>query len=105
VSKGFHQSLLRSQWRLMILNKKQWFAGVDLRSRKMDEIRELLSIPPDEDDTSRAIEQIEHWLKTGEICVSVELRAKAQQLVSEWYALHEVCVEIQDEYERTRWLS
>jgi len=80
------------------LNKK-YASAAALRTKKVDEIRELLAIPPDPSD-EEAVEFIAEWLETGQFSVSDELKAKAQRLLREWQSIHMACVEIQCELDR-----
>ena len=64
-------------------------AAAELRTKKVDEIRELLAIPPDPRD-EKAVEFIAQWLETGQV-------SEAQRLLREWQSIHTACVEIQYE--------
>ena len=79
--------------------KKKYAAAAELRMKKVDEIRELLAIPPDPRD-EEAVEFIAHWLETGQVSVTSELKTKAQRLLCEWQSVHMACIEIQCELER-----
>jgi hypothetical protein len=79
--------------------EKKYIAAAELRIKKVDEIRELLAIPPDPAD-EEAVKFIVHWLETGQVPVATELKTKAQRLLREWHGIHMACVEIQVEVER-----
>jgi len=79
--------------------KKKYASAATLRTKKVDEIRELLAIPPDPND-EEAVEFIAQWLETGQVSVRAELKAKAQRLLREWQSIHMTCVEIQCELDR-----
>jgi len=79
--------------------KKKYAAAATLRTKKVDEIRELLAIPPDPRDEV-TVEFIAHWLNTGQVSVRTELKTKAQCLLREWHSIHMACIEIQCELER-----
>jgi hypothetical protein len=78
--------------------EKKYTAAAELRTKKVDEIRELLAIPPSPAD-EEAVKFIARWRETGEVCVPAELKAKAQRLLREWHSIHMACMEIQDEGE------
>lgn len=80
--------------------KKKYAAAAELRMKKVDEIRELLAIPPDPRD-ERAVEFIAHWLETGQVSVPIELKTEAQRLLREWQSIHMACVEIQHELDQS----
>jgi hypothetical protein len=79
--------------------KKKYAAAAKLRTKKVDEIRELLAIPASPDDEG-AIKFIVHWRETGQVSVPAELKTRAQRLLDEWHNIHMACVEIQHEFER-----
>jgi len=79
--------------------KRKYASAAALRTKKVDEIRELLAIPPDPSD-EEAVEFIAQWLETGQVSVPAELKAKAQRLLREWQSIHMVCIEIQCELDR-----
>jgi len=74
--------------------RKKYEAAAALRTKKVDEIRELLAIPPDPSD-EKAVEFIVQWLETGRVSIPGKLRSKAQRLLREWQSIHMACVEIQ----------
>jgi hypothetical protein len=75
---------------------KRYAAAAELRSKKVDEIRELLAIRPDpgEEETVKFIAQ---WRETGQVSVPALLETKAKRLLREWYSIHLVCIETQNE--------
>jgi hypothetical protein len=79
--------------------KKRYAAAAELRSKKVDEIRELLAIPPGPGD-QEAVKLIAGWRETGQVCVPAEQKTKTQRLLREWQCIHIACIEIQDELER-----
>ena len=79
--------------------RKKYAAAAALRTKKVDEIRELLAIPPDPSD-EKAVEFVAQWLETGQISVPTKLRTKAQRLLREWQSIHIACIEIQTELDR-----
>jgi hypothetical protein len=90
--------------RKVIVTKRQdlerkYAAAAELRTRKVDEIRELLAIPPHPGD-EEAVEFIARWRETGEVSVPAQLLTKAQRLLREWHSMHKACIEIQNEFEQ-----
>jgi hypothetical protein len=79
--------------------ERKYAAAAELRTRKVDEIRELLAIPPQPGD-EEAVEFIARWRDTGEISAPAQLFAKAQHLLREWHSIHKACVEIQNELQQ-----
>jgi hypothetical protein len=79
--------------------KRKYAAAAALRTKKVDEIRELLAIPADPSDEA-AVEFIAQWLETGQVSVPAELKGDAQRLLHEWQSIHMACVEIQCELDR-----
>ena len=75
---------------------KRYAAAAELRSKKVDEIRELLAIPPNPGD-EEAVKFIAQWRETGEVSVPAQLETKAQRLLREWHSIHLVCIETQNE--------
>lgn len=78
---------------------KKYAAAAELRTKKVDEIRELLAIPPDPGD-EEAVKLIARWRETGQVSVPAQLKTKAQRLLREWHSIHMMCIEIQDELEQ-----
>jgi len=78
--------------------EKKYTAAAELRTKKVDEIRELLAIPSNPAD-EEAVQFIARWRETGQVSVPAELKTKAQRLLREWHSIHMGCMEIQDEYE------
>jgi len=79
--------------------KRKYAAAAALRTKKVDEIRELLAIPANPSDEN-AVEFIAQWLETGQVSVPTELKTRAQRLLREWQSIHMACVEIQCELDR-----
>jgi hypothetical protein len=67
--------------------KKRYAAAAELRSKKVDEIRELLAIPPGPGD-QEAVKLIAGWRETGQVCVPAEQKTKTQRLLREWQCIH-----------------
>jgi hypothetical protein len=80
--------------------ERKYAAAAELRIRKVDEIRELLAIPPHPGD-EETVKFIARWRDTGEISVPAQLSTKAQRLLREWHSIHKACVEIQNEFEQS----
>ena len=76
--------------------KRKYAAAAKLRTQKVDEIRELLTIPRDPGD-EEAVKFIAQWRDTGEVSVPAQLETKAQRLLREWHSIHLVCIETQNE--------
>ena len=79
--------------------KRKYAAAAELRSKKVDEIRELLTIPPDPGD-EEAVKFIAQWRKTGQVSVPAQLKSKVQRLLHEWHSIHMACIEIQNELDQ-----
>jgi hypothetical protein len=79
--------------------RKKYAAAAELRTKKVDEIRELLAIPPDPAD-EKAVEFIARWRETGQVSVPAELKTKVLRLLHEWHSIHMLCVKLQVELER-----
>lgn len=90
-------------WEVIVTKRqdleRKYAAAAELRTKKVDEIRELLAIPPDPDD-EQAVEFIARWRETGEVSVPAQLLTKAQRLLREWHSIHKACMEIQNEFEQ-----
>jgi hypothetical protein len=78
---------------------EKYAAAAELRAKKVDEIRELLAIPPDPSD-EEAVKLIARWRETGHVSVPAQLKIKTQRLLREWHSIHMVCIEIRDELEQ-----
>jgi hypothetical protein len=78
---------------------KRYAAAAELRSRKVDEIRELLAIRPDPSD-EETVKFIAQWRETGQVSVPAQLETKAKRLLREWHSIHMVCIETQNELEQ-----
>ena len=59
---------------------KKYSAATKLRAKKVDEIRELLAMPPDPSD-EEAVKFIAWWRETGQVSVPAQLKTKAQLLL------------------------
>jgi hypothetical protein len=79
--------------------KTKYAAAAELRTRKVIEIRELLTIPPHLGD-EEAVKFIAQWRETGQVSVPAQLKTKAQRLLRKWHGIHTACIEIQDELEQ-----
>jgi hypothetical protein len=62
---------------------------MDLRSKKLDEIRKFLSISPEADDRD-VLGMMEWWQKTaaGEPSVPIQLKTKADRLFREFHDIN-----------------
>jgi hypothetical protein len=69
----------------------------ELRLKKLDEIRRLLSISPNADD-QEVLGIIKWWRETGagEASVPAELKTKVNRLLSEFHTLNEANLEVMD---------
>jgi hypothetical protein len=79
--------------------ERKYAAAAGLRTKKVDEIRDLLAIPPEPGD-QEAVKFIAQWRETGEVLVPTQLLNKAQRLLREWDSIHKACIEIQNEFEQ-----
>ena len=72
----------------------------ELRSKKLDEIREFLSVSPDADDQD-VLGIMKWWQKTaaGEPSVPPELKTRADQLFREFHSINDANLQILDELE------
>jgi hypothetical protein len=72
----------------------------DLRLKKLDEIREFLSISPDADDQD-VLGVVKWWQKTacGDPSVPAELKTKADRLLCEFQSIDDAKLEILDKLE------
>jgi len=72
----------------------------ELRAKKIDEIREFLSIAPDADDND-VLGIMRWWQKTaaGEPSVPPELRTRANRLFREFDNINDTSLQILDELE------
>jgi hypothetical protein len=76
--------------------KKKYATAAELRTKKVDEIRELLAISSDPGD-EQAVKFIAQWRETGRVSVPAQLKTKVQRLLHEWHNIHMACIEIQNE--------
>jgi hypothetical protein len=67
----------------------------ELRLKKLDEIRRLLSISPDADERD-VLRMMKWWRKTGagEASVPVELKTRVDRLLCEFHSLNDANLEI-----------
>jgi hypothetical protein len=79
--------------------ERKYAAAAELRSKKVDEIREPLTIPPDPGD-EEAVKFIAQWRETGQVSVPAQLKTKVQRLLQEWHSIHMACIEIQNELDQ-----
>jgi hypothetical protein len=72
----------------------------ELRLKKLDEIREFLSISPDTDDQD-VLGIMKWWEKTaaGEPSVPAELKTKVDRLFCEFHSINDTSLEIVDKLE------
>jgi len=78
--------------------KEEWLVVAELRLKKLEEIRELLSISfnPDADEILRIMKW---WRETGDGSIPAKLKSHADRLLREFHSLNEVSLEILDELE------
>jgi hypothetical protein len=76
--------------------KKKYATAAELRTEKVDKIRQLLAISPDPGD-EEAVKFIAQWRETGQVPVSAQLKTKVRRLLHEWHSIHMTCIEIQNE--------
>jgi hypothetical protein len=74
----------------------EWLVVAGLRSQKLEEITELLSISPDADE---AVRIMKWWRETGAVSTPAKLKNHADRLVGEFRSLNELSLEILDELE------
>ena len=76
----------------------EWLVVADLRSQKLEEITELLSISPDA-DADEVLRITKWWRETGEVSIPAKLKNYADRLRREFHSLNEQNLEILDELE------
>ena len=76
--------------------KREWLIIAELRAQKLEEIRELLSIPLNV-DAEETLRIMKWWRATGDGSIPARLRSYAARLLREFHRLDEVSVEIRDE--------
>ena len=74
----------------------EWLVVADLRSQKLEEITELLSISPDA-DADEALRITKWWRETGDVSIPAKLKKHADRLRREFHGLNEQNLEILDE--------
>ena len=80
--------------------KREWLVVAELRSDKLEEIRELLSISPDA-DADEAVRIMKWWREIGDV-LPTELKNHGDRLLRECHRLNEVRLEILDELAPTK---
>jgi hypothetical protein len=78
----------------------EWLVVAELRSQKLKEITELLSIWPDA-DADEVLGITKWWRETGDISVPAKLKNYADRLRRDFHSLNELSFEILDELEAT----
>jgi hypothetical protein len=73
--------------------KEEWLTVAELRLRKTEEIRELLSISRNA-DAEEVLTIIKWWRETGDGSIPAKLKSHADRLVREFHTLDEVSLEI-----------
>ena len=76
----------------------EWLVVAELRSQKLEEITELLSISPDA-DADEVLRITKWWRETGEVSIPAKLKNYADRLRREYHSLNEQNLEILDELE------
>ena len=76
----------------------EWLVVADLRSQKLEEITELLSISPDA-DADEVLRITKWWRETGGVSTPARLKSHADRLLREFRSLSELSLEILDEVE------
>jgi len=76
----------------------EWLVVTDLRSQKLEEITELLSISPDA-DADEVLGITKWWRETGDVAIPPKLKNHADRLRREFHSLNELSLEILDELE------
>ena len=76
----------------------EWLVVTDLRSQKLEEITELLSISPDT-DADEVLGITKWWRETGDVAIPAKLKNHADRLRREFHSLNELSLEILDELE------
>jgi hypothetical protein len=73
--------------------KEEWLVVAELRLRKTEEIKELLSISPNA-DAEEVLTITKWWRETGEGFISAKLKSHADRLLREFHRLDELNLEI-----------
>jgi len=76
----------------------EWLVVAELRSQKLEEITELLSISPDA-DADEVLGITKWWRETGDVSIPAKLKNHADRLRREFHSLNELSLEILDELE------
>jgi hypothetical protein len=76
--------------------EEEWLVVAELRSKKTEEIRELLSISPNA-DAEEVLRIMKWWRETGDGSIPAKLKSHADRLVREFHRLNERRLEILDE--------
>ena len=71
----------------------EWRVVTELRSQKLEEITELLSISPDA-DANEVLRITKWWRETGDISIPGKLKNYADRLRREFHSLNELSLEI-----------
>jgi hypothetical protein len=80
--------------------KEEWLVVAELRLKKLEEIRELLSISFNADaDADEILRIMKWWRETGDGSIPAKLKSHADRLLREFHSLNEVSLEILDELE------
>jgi hypothetical protein len=78
--------------------KEEWLVVAELRLKKLEEIRELLSISFNA-DADEILRIMKWWRETGDGSIPAKLKSHADRLLREFHSLNEVSLEILDELE------
>jgi hypothetical protein len=78
--------------------KEKWLVFAELRLKKLEEIRELLSISFNA-DADEILRIMKWWRETGDGSIPAKLKSHADRLLREFHSLNEVSLEILDELE------
>ena len=73
--------------------KEEWVVVAELRAKKTEEIRELLSISPNA-NAEEVLRIITWWRETGDGSIPAKLKSHADRLVREFHRLDELSLEI-----------
>jgi len=71
----------------------EWLVVAELRSQKLEEITELLSISPDA-DADEVLRITNWWRETGNVSIPAKLKNYADRLRREFHSLNELSLEI-----------
>jgi|ERR1043166_3030382 len=73
--------------------KEEWLTVAELRWRKTEEIRELLSISVNA-DADEVLTIINWWRETGDGSIPAKLKSHADRLVREFHRLDELSLDV-----------